>query len=123
MTKKKVLIVEDDEMIRQTLEIELKLKGHEYASFDNGGDAWAILEKGQKFDRIISDFIMPGMNGLALLKKIRGLRSTAHIPFVMVSASDVAEQPCREMGGLFVLKPCDHEQLIETYVDSWPSAT
>lgn len=85
-TKKTILIVEDE------IEIHLLLKeilGEKYKirTAYNGAEALAIIEK-EIPDIIISDVMMPVMDGLKLCEKIKTDAKTCHIPFVMLTAKD-----------------------------------
>ncbi len=71
MTKNKtVLIIEDDETIRELLQDFLALYGFDPYSADNCFSALDLLEK-TRFDIIITDYWMPGMDGLQLVRRIR----------------------------------------------------
>jgi two-component system chemotaxis response regulator CheY len=58
---------------------------------DDGTSAWDVLE-GQKIDLIISDWNMPKMTGLDLLKKVRASDSLKKTPFLMVTAEAISDK-------------------------------
>jgi DNA-binding response OmpR family regulator len=64
------MIVDDEESIRSTLSEYLTISGYEVKNACDGREALSKLER-SKFDCIVSDVLMPGMNGIELLKEIR----------------------------------------------------
>jgi two-component system cell cycle sensor histidine kinase/response regulator CckA len=68
-----ILLVEDEDAVRTFSERALINKGYEVLSAANGDEAWAMFESGklERIDLMISDVVMPGMDGPALAKKIR----------------------------------------------------
>ena len=85
-TSIKVLIVDDFATMRRILKNILKQLGFKnLVEADDGTTAWEVLE-GQSIDLIISDWNMPKMNGLELLKKVRASDTYKTAPFLMVTA-------------------------------------
>jgi two-component system chemotaxis response regulator CheY len=82
----KVLVVDDFATMRRIIKNALKQIGFaDIMEADDGTTALAVL-KDKAVDLIISDWNMPNMNGLDLLKKVRGDKETKAIPFIMVTA-------------------------------------
>ena len=82
----KVLVVDDFATMRRIIKNALKQIGFVHIlEAEDGVTALAVL-KDNTVDLIISDWNMPNMNGLDLLKKVRGDKDTKGIPFVMVTA-------------------------------------
>ncbi|MFA5902533.1 MAG: chemotaxis response regulator CheY [Desulfobacula sp.] len=85
-TSIKVLIVDDFATMRRILKNILKQLGFKnLVEADDGTSAWDILQ-GQSIDLIISDWNMPKMTGLELLKKVRASDNYKRTPFLMVTA-------------------------------------
>jgi len=85
-TSIKVLIVDDFATMRRILKNILKQLGFKnLVEADDGTTAWEILEE-QNIDLIISDWNMPKMTGLELLKKVRADTKYKTAPFLMVTA-------------------------------------
>lgn len=85
-TSIKVLIVDDFATMRRILKNILKQLGFKnLVEADDGTSAWEILQ-GQSIDLIISDWNMPKMTGLELLKKVRASDNHKRTPFLMVTA-------------------------------------
>ncbi|WDP89820.1 MAG: response regulator [Desulfobacter sp.] len=85
-TSIKVLIVDDFATMRRILKNILKQLGFKnLVEADDGTTAWDVLES-QDIDLIISDWNMPKMTGLELLKKVRASAKYKTAPFLMVTA-------------------------------------
>jgi two-component system chemotaxis response regulator CheY len=85
-TSIKILIVDDFATMRRILKNILKQLGFKtLVEADDGTTAWEVLE-GQSIDLIISDWNMPKMTGLELLKKVRASEAYKKTPFLMVTA-------------------------------------
>ncbi|MCA1794447.1 MAG: chemotaxis response regulator CheY [Desulfotignum sp.] len=85
-TSIKVLIIDDFATMRRILKNILKQLGfRNLVEADDGTTAWEVLEN-QTIDLIISDWNMPKMTGLELLKKVRADSRYAKTPFLMVTA-------------------------------------
>lgn len=80
---KTILIIDDEAEIRELLSIYLNNNGYITVPANNGAEAWSILRQ-RDIDLVIADIMMPGMDGLELLKKIRS--SYAQLPFLFISA-------------------------------------
>lgn len=83
----KVLIVEDEKEIADLMALHLKRDGHEITVTENGEEALRLMEK-ESFQLLILDWMLPGVSGLDLCKKIRSDQSTAgaQVPVLMVTA-------------------------------------
>lgn len=112
-SKLKVLIVDDISTVRTVLTKTLKgLKIEQIEACDNISDAWQNIliaqEKGAKFDVILSDWNMPGGDGIELLQKIRA-HSTPEIrflKFIMITgANDKVIQAMDEGAHNIIHKP------------------
>ena len=95
-----ILIVDDNEDNRYTLQLLLESDGHErIASASGGNEAIALLDK-EKFSLVLLDLMMPDLNGDEVLKIIKGNPDTRDIPVVMISADSDTEKvsKCIELG-------------------------
>ncbi len=91
----KILVVDDMSTMRKIVKNMLNKMGFANVSeYEDGDPAWKAIQEahstGQPFDFIVSDWNMPGMTGLDLLKNIRANDSLKKTPFLMVTAE--AEQ-------------------------------
>lgn len=79
----KIVIVEDDVSIRAMLEYYFKSLGHEAAAFESGEDYFAAAPKA---DLALLDVMLPGMDGIEILRRLRGTPATAKLPIIMLTA-------------------------------------
>lgn len=86
LKKWKILIVDDQEENRFYLETMVKGLGYEVASASNGKEALEVLEK-ENIDVIISDILMPVMDGYQLCMEVRFNDNYNNIPFVFYTAT------------------------------------
>lgn len=83
----KILIVEDDENIRQLLKLTLQSYQYDLVDFENGQDAYDFLTK-ETVDVALLDLMLPGMNGFDILKYIRSQPRLKDLPVLILSAKD-----------------------------------
>jgi two-component system chemotaxis sensor kinase CheA len=81
-----LLFVDDSPFFRNMLVPVLKAAGYDVTAVGAPDEALAILKKGQKFDVIVSDIEMPGMNGFELAEAIRADARSAQIPIIALSS-------------------------------------
>ena len=78
-----VLLVEDDPDLRLLIQAILAELGHDVSSFSDAETAWDAIERGQEFPLMILDWMLPGMDGLELCRRVRA-GSTGADPVVIV---------------------------------------
>ena len=86
-----VLLVEDEPMVRSVAERALTRHGYTVITADNGEDALEILGRGEQIDLLISDVVMPGMDGPTMVREARKSRPDLKILFM----SGYAEEQLR----------------------------
>jgi len=69
-TKKKILILEDEKPLAHALELKLTHEGFEITTCGNGEEGIALLAK-EKFDLVLSDLIIPGVDGFGVLEALQ----------------------------------------------------
>ncbi len=112
--KAQLLIVDDEANTLASLTRAFRLAGHEAVVCDNAAKALE-LAKSQSFDLILSDVVMPGKNGLALLEELKAQGITT--PVVMMSGQAHIEMAVRatKLGALdFLEKPISSDKLMLT---------
>ena len=80
-----IYCVEDDLSIRELMLYTLRASGFEAVGFEDGESLFAALER-QVPRLILLDIMLPGMDGIAILKRLRESGATAHTPVIMASA-------------------------------------
>jgi two-component system response regulator PilR (NtrC family) len=92
--KPRLLVVDDEESIREFLEIMLKKEGYEVTCAEDGAKAKDLLSK-KTFDMVISDLQMPNMTGIELLKHVK--ESYPDLVFMMITAFGTTESAVEAM--------------------------
>ena len=80
--KRQIMVVDDDDAVREALVMLLRMEGHTVSSVSSGDEALALFQLG-KFDLILTDFAMPFMTGDKLAATIKLL--SPHQPLVMLT--------------------------------------
>jgi two-component system, chemotaxis family, chemotaxis protein CheY len=115
-TSIRVLVVDDFATMRRILKNILKQLGFKnLVEADDGTTAWEVLE-GQSVDLIISDWNMPKMSGIDLLKKVRASDTYKKTPFLMVTAEAQKQNVIEAVqAGVsnYVVKPFTAEAIFE----------
>ncbi|HWA88979.1 MAG TPA: response regulator [Rhizomicrobium sp.] len=76
-----ILLAEDDESLRKFLAQALVRAGHDVTDFGDGSEAWECL-KGYRFDLLLTDIVMPGMDGIELAKRAAEMNAALKIMFI-----------------------------------------
>ncbi len=114
--QRKLVIVEDSDCIREAIVFALQKSGFEVRSATNGLEAIAILN-GEKFDMVLTDYYMPGMNGLELIKWMRGSEQYKRLPVVVLTTEnqrDIILQAKNAGATGWIHKPFEIEKLTQT---------
>lgn len=83
IVNKTILVVEDDLNTNEVISIFLREKGYTVESFDNGEKAYEFISMNKAIDLIIVDIMLPGMDGIELLTKVR---SFSQVPIIVLTA-------------------------------------
>jgi two-component system chemotaxis response regulator CheY len=104
----KILIVDDSKAMRMIVLRTLRQAGigdHEYSEAPNGADALKLVESGA-FDLVLSDWNMPEMSGIELLRALRSVGSKVHFGFITSESNEDMKRTAIEAGARFlVTKP------------------
>ncbi|MCK9285136.1 MAG: sigma-54 dependent transcriptional regulator [Rhodocyclaceae bacterium] len=121
MKKLDILVVEDDEALRDALLITLETAGHRVVGASGGPDALDLIAQ-QDFNMVVSDLRMAPMDGLALLAEIRSRRPALPV-LLMTAFGDVDKAVAAMRGGAcdFMLKPFEPRDLL-TQIDRYATA-
>ncbi len=107
----KIFVVEDEEKLARFVELELRHEGYEVTKCGNGREALDMAVQGN-FDLILLDIMLPGLNGLEVLRR---LRPVSDIPVILLTARDAVMD---KVSGLdagasdYITKPFAIEELL-----------
>ncbi len=110
----KVLIADDDDVLRHILEASLTKWGYEVVTAKNGIEAWRILQTSDAPQLVILDWIMPGMDGVAVCREVRKLEDVPYIYVLLLTSKHRKEDV---IAGLeagaddYISKPFDPQEL------------
>jgi two-component system, chemotaxis family, sensor kinase CheA len=115
-----LLFVDDSAFFRNMLEPVLKAAGYDVTAVAGAEEALALLKKGLRFDVIVSDIEMPGMNGFDLAEAVRGDARTAHVPIIALTSmtSPATIERGRQAGFHDFVAKFDRQGLIAALKDS-----
>ena len=105
-----LLLVDDEPMNRDALSRRLERSGYRVLLAEGGEQALAILAS-ERIDLVLLDVMMPGMTGLDVLRRMRGSRSLADLPVIMVTAKDASSDIVEALtlgANDYVTKPVDY---------------
>ena len=121
--RKRVLVADDHADVREMLRLSLVLDGYDVITVRDGAEAVRILAI-EPIDAAVLDVMMPGMDGLSILARLRSDRATADLPVVIVTAAslcfDDKHTPYRTDRTHFLSKPVeprDISRLIDQMCD------
>lgn len=117
---KRILIVDDDEMVRIAINELLKQEGYEVHSASNGNEALEKLDQGT-YDLMMLDIIMPEMDGIELCQIIREMEKHKETPIVFLTAKNQDRDRIQGLeagANLFLSKPLSPAKLLEIISDT-----
>ena len=107
-----VLLVEDDPGIMTAMTLLLQLEGYQVTQASNGQEALGRLAEFQP-DLILTDYMMPRMNGLQMMRSARQDRKLADIPAIMITGVVPEEEQRDALLSLLLAKPVSARQLLD----------
>lgn len=111
----RILVIEDDEGLRGRLVKVLRFEGHETSDAGDGREG-IELARSEQPDLVISDLMMPGINGFGTCRALRDDPRTRHIPVLVLTAlgADSDRERLKELGvAAYVTKPFRTAALLD----------
>jgi two-component system cell cycle response regulator CpdR len=112
----RILLAEDDDSLRTFLSASLRRAGHDVVACEDGDDAWSHLERGA-YDLLLTDIVMPGLDGIELARKAADLDPGMKIVFITGFAAVALAQPNRAPAQAKVLSKPFHLRDLVTEVE------
>lgn len=110
----KILVVEDEKDLSELLDYNLKKEGYSVTAVANGAEAVLLATK-EPPDLVLLDIMLPGLNGIEVLKKLRGATATQSVPVILLTAKteEVDKVLGLELGADdYVTKPFSPREVI-----------
>ena len=114
MTKKKILIVEDEQDMRRALNVRLRANNYDTAFASDAIEALSIAKK-EKPDLVLLDLGLPAGDGFMVMDRMKDIASLSCLPVIVVSARDPEGNKHRALSAgaeAYFQKPVDNGQLI-----------
>jgi CheY-like chemotaxis protein len=111
-TPARILVVDDNEALRENLAEALELEGYEVAVASDGRGALARLGEDPRFAAVLLDLMMPGMDGRELLAHIRGDPRLSSLRVVMTTGQTGARARAGVPADVFLEKPFGVRELL-----------
>jgi len=120
MSKKKVLIIDDDSRNIFALKATLKAKGFDCLSCTGAPEALALLKTEEDIDAVLIDMMMPEMDGYEAIPRIKTMEHRKNLPVIAVTAQAMVgdREKCLRAGADdYISKPIDVEKLLRLLHD------
>ncbi len=109
-----VLVVDDEEGLREILSLEFSLRGFRVVSAACGRDAFDLVKK-EKVDAVVSDVRMPNGDGIELLRNIKSFNPSIRV-LLMTGFADLTEAEATSLGAeKLLMKPFSLAELMKTF--------
>ncbi len=111
----KIIIADDDDELRDLIEMVLSSGGYQVSPYPNGKKAWEALQK-DGADMAVLDINMPEMDGLELLDLIRADERFKEMPVMMLTARKTQSEQAHGMSrgaDAYMTKPFDNDDLLK----------
>ncbi len=97
---RRIVIVDDDDLFRESLGLNLAEEGYEVVDFDSGESALDYLLTGDSADAVLLDWRMPGLDGLGVLRSLRQRRIETPVIFLTVLSDEIYEEAALKWGAV-----------------------
>ena len=119
MKDKKILLVDDEVIFTKNMSRLLEDRGYHVTVVNSGDEAIKALDQ-NKYDVMVLDMKMPGMDGLTTLKEVRKLQLfTETLILTGHGAIDTAMEAIKLGAYDYLTKPCEVDELVEKIEDAW----
>jgi two-component system cell cycle sensor histidine kinase/response regulator CckA len=112
----RILVVEDEDVVRELVRSALERRGHEVTVARDGAEALRLCEDGARaFDLILTDVVMPQLNGVELAERVSVLRPALRVVFMSgYTRGTIDERLLLQPGRAFLQKPFTVAELLQT---------
>ena len=114
MAEAKILIVDDEEAIREMISVSLELAGFTWMEAENGSTAHSVVVDDRP-DLILLDWMLPGVSGIELARRLKRDEATGEIPIIMLTAKSEEDNKIQGLDAGaddYITKPFSTRELI-----------
>jgi sigma-B regulation protein RsbU (phosphoserine phosphatase) len=111
----RVLVADDDPIQRDLLEISLSSWGYDVVCVENGRQAWQLLQRERQFSVLITDWLMPDLDGVELCRLLRRKQRDHYLPVILITSRDGPHDLVEALNSgadAFLKKPFESGQLL-----------
>ena len=115
---RRILIADDDPIIRHTVTRFVELEGSQPIVVDDGGAAYRLLQTDSNFSGAIIDMMMPQLEGIELMRFMRSEKRLMRIPVMMITSETDLKLMANSFAAgvtIFLPKPFTTEQFLSTF--------
>ncbi|BBC72608.1 histidine kinase [Altererythrobacter sp. B11] len=109
----RILLVEDEDMVRAVAERALARQGYAVVTASDGEEGVELIQSGEEFDLVVSDVVMPSMDGPAMAREIRKLHPRLPVLFMSGYAEEQLRREIDIDGMHFIAKPFSVQQIAQ----------
>ncbi len=109
------MVADDDPIQRDLLEASLSSWGHDVVCVENGRKAWQLLQAEPRFSVLITDWLMPELDGVELCRLLRRKQSDYYLPVILITSRDGPHDLVEALysgADAFLKKPFEPSQLL-----------
>ena len=119
MEGRRILVVDDNETNRRILKLQLEEWGPHVRCAVSGEDAWNLIQVGDPFDLVLTDYKMPGINGMELANKIRESGPDKELPVILMTSMGVMTHYDNSGVTRSLVKPVKAQALLDAVQQTW----
>ena len=115
MKTKKVIIVDDDTAILDSLSVMLDFEGFEVSAFERGSEIFKVVQPTERPAAILIDMWLSDEDGRDICRQLKSKEQTKDIPVIIMSASRGLQHTAMESGAnAFIAKPFEIDEVVST---------
>ena len=119
MEGRRILVVDDNETNRRILKLQLEEWGPRVRCAVSGEEAWQMIERGDPFDLVLTDYKMPGMNGEELARKIREIGPVRDLPVILMTSMGLMGNSEDSGSARSLVKPVKAQAMLDAVQQAW----
>lgn len=106
-----VLIIEDHELVVEVLKLVLKRKGYHSQTVMDGNAAWKLLQE-TRFPVVITDIVLPGLNGIEIIRRLRDIAPETRIIAISGKGRQVLDEALEAGAHATIEKPFKVDDIV-----------